>query len=195
MSDEELIAGIRSGKEAADRCLAQLYADNRTVIGAFIAKCGGSPSEADEVLQHGVIRVYEQILDGKFAGKSRISTYLFAICRNRWRDLLKRSGRTVPILPEIEAELPDTERDPLGFLEVADLAQRVREILNTLDETCRQLLYWSDGEGRPMKWVAEQLGYSVQAAMNKKTKCRKAMREKVRKRSSFRKLIAELLGN
>lgn len=192
--DAELIEAIQRGQDEVDVYLEYLYDLNRAAVRSFILKNRGSGEEAEEILHAGVIRVYEQIVDGKFRGESKISSYLIRICRNLWIDQQKRAGNRLKEDVKEAMTLANEDDDPLRFMERKDLAIQVRELLTALDERCRKLLMWSDGEGRPMKWIAQQLDYSLQAAMNKKSKCRKNMREKVRTTTKYQSLIEEIMA-
>lgn len=194
ISDSRLIAAIQGGEGEVDHYLEYLYDRNRSTVTRYVRSNGGDGQEADEILHAGVVRVFEQIADGKFRRESKVSSYLVQVCKNLWIDQQKRAGQRLRADVAAAASLPVPEDDPLAFMEKRDLAERVRELLQVVDDRCRKLLIWSDGEGRPMKWIAAELGYSLQAAMNKKTKCRKAMREKVRKNGRYKGLIDELMA-
>jgi RNA polymerase sigma factor (sigma-70 family) len=192
--DAQLIRAIREGLENPDPYLEYLYEHNRATIRKYIRANGGDQEEADEVLHAGVIKVFEQIMDGKFRGESALSSYLVRICKNEWIDRKKRAGNRLRSDIETAAQVPQPEDDPLSFMENIDIAAKVRELLQAIDEGCRKLLIWTDGEGRPMKWVAQELNYSLQAAMNKKSKCRTAMRDKVRTNPKFQRLLNEIMA-
>lgn len=195
VDDNEIIAHIRAGNPAKSEHMDFLYANNKKPVFKYVRTNGGTQEEAEDVLQEGLIILLEQIMDGKFLGRSKISSYLYVVCRNLFIAQRKRDKKIVA-LPEDhdETETPNPATDPLRFMEAEDLGSQVRTMLNEIDEKCRKLLIWSDGEGRPMKWIAESLDYSVQAAMNKKTKCKKAVREKVRKNPGYARLVSEVLA-
>ena len=200
-----------------------LYERNLKPISKYVGQNGGTMEQAEEVLHEGIIRVFENLMDGKFRGRSALSSYLYTICRNLWINKQKKAVRMVPLTDAMEESGGGVgggvgvglggggvgrgatggawisgggfAPDPAAFMEQEELRAGVLELLEELGEVCRKLLIWTDGEGRPMKEAAERLGFnSVQVAMNRKTKCRKELRRLVRVNARWRSLVDEVLG-
>lgn len=192
-NDAEIIAAIQGGTADMDRCVAQLYSANRKPIFSYVLKNSGSSEDAMEILQIGISRLYEIVLAGDFQSRSSLGSYLFAICRNTWINSRKKATRLEPLPMD---ESPERiAPDPLQYLETQELRSQISELLALIGDQCRKLLIWSDGERRPMKWITEELGYnSVQSTMNRKSKCKRALKEKVRETPRHREMLEEVLG-
>ena len=196
-SDQEVIAAIQMGTADMDACISHLYSANRKPIFSYILNNQGSAGDAEEILQIGVCRLYEIILQGKFQSKSSLSSYLYAICRNTWINRRKKEARYSHLAVVDEGdEFPlASAPDPLHYLESNEMRSQITELLGALGDQCRKLLLWSDGESRTMQWITDKLGYSsVQSTMNRKSKCKRALKDKVRATPRHQQLLEEVLS-
>ena len=187
--DSEIIQAIRQGETSLDRCVNFLYAENFPSVKGYVLKNGGSKEDAEEILQSGMVSLIEKIALKKVKLTGSIHGLLFTICKNLWIDLQRKAKRMTGLPDDLDQFLEGDLQDPLHFLIEGELQSQVNNLLNQIDKKCKKVLVWSDMEGRPMKWVAKTLGYSIQAAMNKKSKCRKEVREKIRKNKDFQLMV------
>lgn len=194
-TDAEILSGIREGVASLDPYIKFLYKQHKRPVFKYVQSNSGSAQDAREILHEGIIRLFEQLIDKKFQGKSSIGSYLFTICRNLWISRRQKGSRMTVLGDEAAAALPGYLPDPETWLERKELKVMVAELLESVGEQCRKLLVWSDGEGRPMAWIAKELGLSgAQVAMNKKSKCKKKLKEKVRVHAGYRAVVREVVG-
>ena len=100
------------------------------------------------------------------------------------------------IFGQISILLVDDSDDGFTILVKEDQLRICRNLLGRMGEKCRKILLWAEGEGRPMKWIAQSLGYSgPQVAMNKKSSCKKKLMDLVRKHPEYTTLIHEIIRN
>ncbi|MBX9851255.1 MAG: RNA polymerase sigma factor [Cytophagaceae bacterium] len=154
-SDRDILNAIEKGQD--EKVLSFLYSDVLPKVKGFILKNQGSVDEAKDIFQDGVIRFYDVVKEGKFEGKSSISTYIFAISKNLWINHMKKKNRY------ISEEPVDFKDDSVNLLDDLISQERVNAIdaiLKQLGEGCEQLLKYSIYDNLSMKEICEKMGYS-----------------------------------
>ena len=100
-TDEDLIAGLRAGDEAAFRSLVERY---HTRLVRFAGTFVVSRAVAEEVVQDTWLAVVRGI--GRFEERSTLKAWIFQICANRARTTGRRERRSIPIGAEEPAVDP-----------------------------------------------------------------------------------------
>ena len=85
MSDEKIIEEIRAGR--VDQPIKLLYKE-LPKIASLIKKAGGGSTDVKEVFHDGLILLIEKVEDPAFSLQSKLSTFLFGICRLLWMNRL-----------------------------------------------------------------------------------------------------------
>lgn len=99
--DGERIAALAQGGDAdREQLFSELWRSRWATLVAFLASLGLDPDEAEDAAQDSLLRAFERILD--YDPKRPFSTWLYAIGKNRARDLI-RSKRARPAAPLGEA--------------------------------------------------------------------------------------------
>lgn len=192
-SDADILADLRQGGHAHTRALEHLYYQFRPMILKMVQKRGGNEEDADEVLTEGIIRLDQSVQNNKFRGESKLSSYFHVICRNYWLTSRTRSTRLVYLgIPDDSQR--DEMGDPLEHLEEEDFQRHIQKILDLMEPECLELLIRTDGNGDSMKIVAKKLGKSVQVARNKKSKCRKKLRDMILDSPTYMRMIKDFLN-
>lgn len=195
-TDQEIVHAIRDGSGKPDPYLEYLYRQNRGAVLSYVMKNQGDRTAGLEILHLGIIKAYEAIQDGRYQFGGTLNRYILTICRNTWINRARGSRRTAGLGPVQTEGLADDSRDAYDWLRSEDNRRLCNQLLGQLGEACKQILLWSEGEERPMKWIARTLGYaSPQVAMNKKTRCKKKLLTMVRKKPEYMKLINEIVLN
>lgn len=155
--DAELIAQWKAGDQRAASTLVERHA---SALARFAASCGAR-EDIDELVQDTFVRAFGS-LDG-FRGDSSFRTWLFTIERRLLMDR-RRAERRRPQGMEIAEEDAATEYDALDEL-VADEAQaRVRNAIDRLTPTQREVFVLRVAEGLSYKEIAEIAGTTEGAA-------------------------------
>ena len=144
------------------------------MIANFVRLHNGSPEEAEDLYQEGIITLYEQVQNGKFSMASSIKTYLYAICRNKWLDKLKTK---VPVtdLEEHVFQVP-TEEEVAG--PAVDEAA-IKLAIENLGEPCRTIMVGYYFEKLSLDELAENLHYSnANVAKQQKFRCVERLKKK-----------------
>ncbi|MEM8787082.1 MAG: sigma-70 family RNA polymerase sigma factor [Pseudomonadota bacterium] len=134
-SDSDLLALIATQDRAA---FAELFGRFATRVKAFMLRAGTADDEADEIAQEVMVTVWRKahLFD---PAKAAVSTWIFAIARNRRIDRLRARARPEPD-PEDPLFRPDPEPSGLETLSTQQLAARMREAIGSLPEEQRIVL-------------------------------------------------------
>lgn len=190
-TDEALIKAIREGGAACDDAMEFLYRRHVEQIISFITSRNGSREEAKDIFQDALVSLLVSIREGKFAGKSALNTYLYAISKNLWYRRFNRSVRE----DGYKNAGNEDEFDITPEVSIMDADQRdlVRNLLDSLKAKCREVLVrWA--EKYSMKEIAEELGYqNEQVVRNKKNHCLSELKELIRNHPEARALVEELV--
>jgi len=191
-TDTELISALKAGGSSCDKAMAFIYRKHLDSVLSFIVARNGSREEAKDIFQDAVLSLLMSVQEGKFEGKSSLSTYLHAISKNLWYRRFRRSITA----DEYKASLSTDEKelgDPEFILVDQDMEKQLQTLMGGLKDKCKEVLtLWA--QKYSMKDIATALGYSnEQVVRNKKNHCMKELKEMVRKSPGVRSLIGELL--
>lgn len=172
-----------AGDQVENRSLAQALAElHPDCFGWALGCCAWNREEAEDVLQ----TVYLKILDGRarFAGKSSVKTWLFAVIRHtaahrrrrQWLlDLLPE--RLVRQVPELQT-VPDSE----SLAAASETSRALRAALLKLAERQRHALHLVFYEGLSIEEAAVVLGISVGSARTHYHRGKERLRQLLGKR-------------
>lgn len=155
--DLELIARWKAGDERAATEIVERHAQAL----ARFAVSSGERSEVDELVQDTFVRAFHS-LDG-FRGESSFRTWLFTIERrlllDRRRAEKRRRDRT-----EIQEDDAATAYDALDSVVADETQQRLRDAVERLSPTQREVFSLRVAEGLSYKEIAEAVGTTEGAA-------------------------------
>lgn len=112
--ERELVAALARGD---DRVLERLYAIYRPRLERFLSRLGCHADDMDEACNETLYVVWKRARS--FSGKSRVSTWVFGIARNKGMKLIERRQRDRSRQqPEVLDELPDRSMPEEARLEL-----------------------------------------------------------------------------
>jgi RNA polymerase sigma factor (sigma-70 family) len=130
--------------------------------------------DAKDVFQETLIRFDQNLREGRFEGRSSLSTYFVAIAKWHWVSLARKANKTTVLEPS------DLEGADAG-VEQGYLAEEQKKLLESAmaqtGERCKQLLklYQLDYN---MEEIAQHLGYNnADVAKKEAYRCRARLRE------------------
>lgn len=167
MEDESVISLIQQGKHS--NALDHLYKGFPT-IEKFILKNGGSKEDAADLFQESLVIFCQNVLSGKFEyGASTINTYIFSICKYKWKDELKRLNKHI----QADFDTPiDIEADLQEHLLLEQRFNTMEQVLHHIGTHCSKLLKLFYIEKKSMAEIADVMQYaSIGSAKNQKYKC------------------------
>ncbi len=170
MTDDEVVAGLRAGDEAAFAWLVDQY--HASLVRVAMTFVPGR-AVAEEVAQDTWLAVLRGI--DRFEGRSSVKTWIFQILANRARTTGARERRTVPVDPGGSATVDERRFDHAGAwtdppapwtdkvedrIDAHRLATYALEALDRLPESQRAVVTLRDVEGLTSKEVCEVLKIS-----------------------------------
>jgi RNA polymerase sigma factor (sigma-70 family) len=187
-SDTEIVKAIQGDNpDDCNAALRQLYMD--TILTAkvkdMIKMFGTSRIDADDVLQEGIMLLYDLIRDKRFQQKSKVRTFLLGICKNLIRNSNKKVDRIL-LNEEIKDDLlvgnpyetPEIELLLVEKTEQEDARDKILEnLLEAMSENCKSVLTLYYFHSKNMTQIADERRLK-NANMAKKaaSRCREQLR-------------------
>jgi len=169
-SDAQMVARARRGDGDAFGTLVGRHL--RAAYGVALA-CTGEHDRAEDVCQDAFIAALRRIEDCR--DPDRFGPWLFAIVRNRARDLRRREARRATC-PLEEAVAAGADSDPARDAELAELSDGIDGALGTLGRTQAAVVRLFDLEGLTHREVAARLFITEGSARVSLCHARKALR-------------------
>lgn len=175
MTDQEIISQLKSGNESYLKYLYQ----HLDMIKGWVRKNNGNDDDAFDIFQEAIIVFYRNIMAGSYESKSKISTYLFGICKRQWLNQLNR--RLKYEKPGDDAVVLDNRQDDGFEIEFTRgrqlLKNYIDQALDKLGEPCKSLLETSIFLKVKMQEIAEMFNYaSAHSARQQKLRCIKRLK-------------------
>lgn len=176
MDDQRIIELIQQGRD--HEAFKALYA-HLPKVEHLVRQNSGRSGDAKDIFQDALIIFHRRVRSEGFTLTSSISTFLFAVCRNLWREELRRRGRTLG-----EWSFEDEAAEPADL--TAMLARegeykRAELVLRGLGEKCLDVLTRFYVKHEPMSAIARALGFAGEgAAKTRKYKCLEEARKRYR---------------
>jgi len=173
ITESEIIEGL---KERAQDTISHVYKQNIAKAISMVTKYGGNHEDAQNIFHDALLKLTENVIQGKFSGDSKVSTYLLGITKFMWfRELKRRKIHYVEMDQATEnkqitlPDEPEEEGNP-------DMASMVVKQLKNIDDACRQILVAYYYEKRKLQDIAVTLDYTQQFIRVKKMRCLKKMK-------------------
>jgi RNA polymerase sigma-70 factor (ECF subfamily) len=170
-SDEDLMARVAGGDEAAFRLLAQRHAGRSIGLARRIT---GNDADAEEIVQEALLRVW--INAPRWRPVAAFRTWLYRMVVN----LSLNRRRHVPSVPlEAAGDPLDTAQDPREVLMREEIDRRLAAAVAALSAQQRAAVTLTYGEGLSNAETAAVIGTSVSAVETLLVRARRALREKL----------------
>ncbi len=178
MRDEKIIKLFKDGKP--DKAFRKLY-QYFSKVEKFVKHYGGTTSEAKDLFQDALLITYEKLQTKDFTLTCTVETYVFSICKYKWKDRLSHKNKNVVWEQGNERMLNPESVDEQLYQQKLQTAEKA---LNTLGDKCLKILELFYYKGWNMTRIAQELDYkTVNAAKTQKYKCleraRKNLDEKI----------------
>lgn len=139
MDREEFRQACAKGRRAFKRVFARVVDEYEGLFYRRVLRWfGGQEAWAHDVVQDTFLKVWENC--GEFAGRSSLDTWLHAILRNTFLDLVRKQRPVESMLdesgqprPDVEEALAAAARRPLDPESIAADAERLRDLALALD--------------------------------------------------------------
>ncbi len=141
----------------------------------MVEKNSGNAEDALDIFQEGIIALWTNIKQGKFQlqDNAKVSSYLFALCRNLWISKLRKRKDFKPL--EASTELSD-QADTDAMIAQHELIAELERHFRQLGASCRKLLSLFYYQKASLKAIAAQMGITEKTAKNNKYRCMQNLR-------------------
>ena len=170
MRDDKILDRIKKGDESA---IDVLYKKNFRMMANLVIRNSGTEDDAKDIFQDALIIFWQKIRNKELVLTSKISTYLYSVCNNLWRKELVRKSR------ESNEEVDSAE---YVDYEQGERINAIRKCVDSMGDTCREVLSLYYFDGLSMNDIAERMGFSnSNTAKTKKYKCKQELDRIVKK--------------
>ncbi|WP_282080496.1 RNA polymerase sigma factor [Aquimarina algiphila] len=184
-NDQVIIAGIIEGDE---RILTCFYRDNIRYIQGYILRNYGNLEDVEDVFQDALVVLYQKLRSGLLEIRVPIKTYFYGICRNLWRNRLKKKEKL--IIDDGQNRFEEGINDPLiANIENQEREHLYRKYFQKLSADNKKLLYLFF-EGKSMKEISIITGYSEGYTRKKKFEAKRQLLKMIEKDPMYEELRA-----
>lgn len=165
----------------------ELLERHSTMVYNLAFRLVGSPEDAEDLAQDALLRALQAL--PRFRGDSEISTWLYRITVNTWKDRVRSERRRGLWRLVTFGLLGDGDEDPAGApepaadepavdakLESADSSAAVRRALSELEADSRAVVVLRDLEGQSYQEIAVSLGLPEGTVKSRLSRAREALK-------------------
>ncbi len=182
MDDQRIIELIHQGQDEV--AFKALYA-HLPKVEHLVRQNSGRAGDAKDIFQDALIIFHRRVRGDGFVLTSSISTFLFAVCRNLWRDELRRRNKSLRSW-ELEGEAQEPPDLPTLLAREGEY-KRAEQALRSLSEKCLDVLTRFYVQREPLQAIAALLGFAGEgAAKTRKYKCLEEARKRYRQLTGAR---------
>lgn len=176
MKDAQIINRIL---ENDPKGMEAIYKMCNKMITKMVLNNSGNRQEAQDIVQEVAIIFWRKVTQENLILSCKISTYLYSVAWNLYR---KRLNYNKKFISDNDYDVIDESLSIERAMEVEEQKSIVREATMELTESC-QLLITESLEGKPMKEIANKLGYkNSESAKTQLCKCRKILSEVIKEK-------------
>lgn len=176
---QALLSNERKGVEA-------LYKEVFPILENWVRRNSGHSHDAGDVLQDGLIVLFEKASTPEFELTGSLKNYLMSVCKFIWLRKLKKQGRESAPIESDDVVVADEKIESVLYEE--ERMALFKKYFKTLSEECQTVLKLFF-DGTKMRQIAEEMGYKEQFARVKKYQCQKGLIEKIKGDHSYRELV------
>ena len=187
MYEQILIRRCQAGDAAAFEDLLGRY---EGLIYNLVRRYFENPTEADDVAQEAMIKIYRRIAD--FGGHSSFKTWVYRVVTNVCLDALRRRPRKCLSLEELgpdEAPAHQAAAGPEEALEQAELREILAKLLLQLDVDQRTILILREIEELSYDDITSIMGCSLGTMKSRLARAREALGRRYEACSRTRGLV------
>lgn len=169
--EKEIINRVKANDRTV---LGELFIKYKKMIFSYVQSHGGNEQDAEDLLQEAIVVFWQKVCSGKFELTSKIGTYLLAVVKNKWYAEIRKRNKFADA--EISEEVNDGEDSQLEIVIFEEKQQMVRQALEEIDPSCKQLLYYFYFEQRNLEDITRIMKFAnSNVTKSKKYQCKKAL--------------------
>ena len=169
MNDDQIVQRVLDGEHEAFRSILERY--QRPVL-RLLRNLIGHEQASEDLAQDVFMTVYAK-LNAYDATRSRFSTWIFTIARNKAINALKRKRpATMPTVPD-----KLSERDPAAVTAEKEMFEQLDRALCRLPARQRRALIWAEFEQLPYEEIAQIEGVRLGTIKSRINRARAKLRD------------------
>ena len=156
------------------------------MIRLLVTRMGGTPEDARDIFQEGLMIMLEKIDNKEFALTCKFKTYLYCVCENLWKSVLvKRQAAANYLVRRVEVE---DQKDITELMDSNLCREIFISVFDTLNPVSKKILtlYWE--EMSPQE-IADKLGYTYGYVRKKKCEAQAELTKKLKKHPDYKRII------
>ncbi|MBS1505491.1 MAG: RNA polymerase sigma factor [Bacteroidetes bacterium] len=173
LSEKELINGCAKGERAAQKAFYDRYCRKMMAV---CMRYGRSIPEAEDMLQEGFIKIFNNLKSFRF--ESKLETWMTRIIINTALNYQRQKLYLLPMVDVEDAGLKEDESISLADFNLSELIS----IVQTLPDGCRVIFNLFAIEGYGHKEIAEMLGVSEGTSKSQYNRAKILLQAKLEKK-------------
>lgn len=167
--DRELLEGLRSGDNSV---ISYIYKTCYPSVSHLIIGNKGTEDEAKDIFQEAVMVLYDKVTHENFELSSKLSTFLYAVCRRLWLKQLNKRENSMGTQDSDGMEIADVESDVQFHIDKEHEFAKMDSAMSQLGEPCQTILKDFYIRNKSMNEICEKFGYTnTDNAKTQKYKC------------------------
>ncbi len=166
--------------------LDEIYKTYLPKITAMVIQNKGTRDDARDVFQEGLVILFNKLNTPDFELTTGFAAYFYGTCRFIWLRQLKKKYRKEVTLEDDERLIAEAsiEKDLIESEQRKFYKQKFAE----LTEECQSVLQ-SFFNGKPLKEIAQKMGYTTEYVKRKKYKCKERLAQLIKGDKRFSEFV------
>ena len=179
VSSLEIISNIKTNQNL-NQSVKYLYEQYYGLLEKYVLKNSGSKEDAEDVIQETMVAFIDMVQREKYRGESEIGTFLYAIARNIWLGKIRKNSADNNRNELWANEIMGFESDITFQIEKQESLKVIENLFSSIGETCKKILTMFYYQEASMKEILLEVNFeNEQVLRNKKSKCMKALTDKI----------------
>lgn len=169
MKEAQLIEKLKENNNQAFKLLYKYYPRIKSYLVGF----GATKQEVEDVYHEALFILINKLKDPEFKLTSSVNTFLFGICKHKYISLNRDKKKDL----NVNFDSNESQDLEAAILENQKF-ERAQSAFQKLEESCRKLLKAFYVDGKRMKQIASEFGFSSdKVAKTQKYRCLEAAKK------------------
>jgi RNA polymerase sigma factor (sigma-70 family) len=175
MKETQLIEKLKENNDKAFKLLYNYYPKIKSYLIGF----GATKHEVEDVYHEALYILINKLKDPDFVLTCSVNTFLFSICKNKYITLNREKKKVSGLQFDSEIEFDSNHKEDIeAAIQEDQKLQVAQNAFKRLEESCKKLLKAFYVEGKRMKQIAIEFGFtSDKVAKTQKYRCLEAAKK------------------
>jgi len=180
--NQKISKGIVNGDT---KTIKAFYRHNYQGVRKMILQHSGREEDVDDTFQEALVFLFQKLQQEHFVLESSIHAYFYGVCKNMWRNQLRKKRRFATAYP-LERKLADTS-DIMETFEQQERQRLYQKYVLKLNSSQKKVLDHFF-EGKSMQEIANLMGYTEAYARKKKFKTKEQLMAMIERDPLYREI-------